>query len=248
MGCGKTILFFLAVEKVREMCQGDGSKNFGYFYCTSRGPFGQSIAVLFRTLLRQLCHSLIVPLAIQRLYDLCDEGLDHRSPTVHELATTLLEIASPSSPSMNSGLDPKDYYLLIDGLDELEPLPRDELLKELRPLFLQNLRNVHILIASRAQREIEESLQEGVVWDLLPVDTKSVQADIRTFVLSEIKSHRGLRKLPEQTHDAILSRVVDQSNGMYGLAPVNRTTHYKEAHSSSAGFAGLSSRFRRSKP
>jgi hypothetical protein len=173
----------------------------------------------------------MVPAAIISLYDLCDEGLDRRSPTVHELARTLKEIVDPSSPSPKSTPDPQDYYLLIDGLDELEPLSREELLKELEPLFSQYLLNVHILVTSRDHREIKESLQEGMVWDLLHVDTKSVQEDIRAFVISEIKDHRGLSRLPQQTHNAILSRVVDQSNGMYDFSPTNTTAHFKEAYS-----------------
>ncbi len=220
VGCGKTVLFFLAVERIREICRGDGSKSFGYFYCTSRGPLGQSIAVLLRCLLRQLCIHSKVPTAIENLYNLCDEGLEHRSPTIHELAETLLGLVATPNASEESAT----YYLLIDGLDELESYSQDELLTELQPLFSQNLLNVHILITSRPRREIEESLQEGAVWNLLPVDTKAVQADIRIFVMSEIQSHRALRRLPRDTQDEILSRLVDQSNGMYGTTPTNTTT------------------------
>ena len=195
------------------MCRGDVSKNFGYFYCTSRSSLGHSIAVLFRSLLRQLCRPTEVPVAIQKLYDLCDEGLDHRPPTIHELGRSLREVVAPSSSSTTSTLVSKDYYLLIDGLDELKPSLRDEFLEELRPILSQVNKNVHILVTSRTQREIEESLREVVTFDLLPVDTQSVQADIRTFVASEIRSHKLLRRLP-QCHDAILTRVADQSHGM----------------------------------
>jgi hypothetical protein len=216
VGCGKTFLFFLAVEEVQKKCR-DGSKNFGYFYCTSHGAdtSGKSIAVVFKTLLQQLCPRPKVPRAIQSLYDICDEGrLDHRSPTVHELAGTLVDIITPSNPSLIPAPDLQDYYLLIDGLDELEPPSRDELLKELRPIVFQNFPNIHVLLTSRNDKEIEESLQQGVVWYSLPVDTESVQADIRIFVRSEIQSHPQLRGLPRNTQDTILDMVIQQSGGM----------------------------------
>jgi hypothetical protein len=169
--------------------------------------------VLLRSLLRQLCHSSTLPAPIQSLYDVCDEGLDHRSPTVHELAQTMRQILA-SSHETPSATDSQHYYLLIDALDELEPSSREELLQELQPLLLQRPANIHVLITSRTQREIEETLYESVAWDSFHVDSKHVQDDIRTFVNSEIQSHRALRRLPQQTRDAILSRIVDQSNGM----------------------------------
>lgn len=141
-----------------------------------------------------------------------------------------MQVLGPSNPAIISARPPQYYYFLIDGLDELESSSREELLQQLQPLLLQNLPNVHILITSRAQREIEETLQEGVVWDLFPVDTESIQGDIRTFVNSEIQTHRGLRRLPQQTQDAILSRVVDQSNGMYEFYPTRTEARITEAH------------------
>jgi hypothetical protein len=246
VGSGKTVLFFLAVETVRKLCQEDKSKSFGYFYCTSRGSLGQNITVLFRFLLRQLCRGAQIPTALQTLYDNCDEGLNHRSPTVRELAQTLSDIVSTVSPSTTPPTDRQDYYLLIDGLDELEHFLQDELLEALQLILSQHLPNLHVMVTSRNQRDIRASLFELAAWDSLPIDTNSVLADIRTYVISEIQSHPRLRNLSQKTQDDILTSLVDQSNGMYDMpcsAPLlSPKTNYK-----TAGFVGLSSKFSRSK-
>ena len=196
------------------MCRRDASKHFGYFYCTSRNSLGQSVSVLFRSLLRQLCYPAEVPSAVQNLYDLCDEGLDHRPPTIHELARTLGEIIAPYSSLPTPAPAPKDYYLLIDGLDELEPIQRDDFLEELRPILSLDSRNVHMLITSRLPKGDRAISQRIGSSGSLPVDTQCVQADIRTYITSEIRSHKQLFRLPRESHEAILARVVDQSHGM----------------------------------
>lgn len=217
VGCGKTVLFFLAVEKVREICRQDKMKSLGYFYCTSRGPSGQDIEALFRTLLRHICSPPSVPAALKNLYESCDQGLDHRSPTVHELATTLKEVLAAPCSSDESNPATRDYYLLIDGLDELELSSFYTLFQELLPIMSAEVfPNVHILVASRNQGEIKATLSHPVKWNPLPVDTVSIQEDIREFVISEIQSYPPLRRL-QSTHDAILKRVADESKGMYGI-------------------------------
>ncbi|KAI8631317.1 heterokaryon incompatibility protein-domain-containing protein [Xylariaceae sp. FL1651] len=88
----------------------------------------------------------------------------------------------------------------------------------LQPLVSQETPNIKFLVTSRKNSEIETYLHDPVQWDSLSVDTRAVQEDIRTFVISEIQSHLRLYNLPQQTREAIILRVADQSQGMFRWA------------------------------
>lgn len=166
---------------------------------------GQDITILFRRLLCQIWQGETVPQAIQDLYELCDRGLDRRSPTVRELAATLRSLTTSQNGTT--------HFILIDGIDELEPSALSDLVEELKTLITSDNNNIRILLASRNQANIETDIRSTGPWRFLPVDTVSVQKDIRRFVQSEIDRHGPLKKR-KAIHDAILERVADQSDGM----------------------------------
>lgn len=172
--------------------------------------------MLLRSLLRQLCGRSNIPPAIQTLYETCDQGLDRRPPTVGELAKVLGEMVASTAAQTATDATRKQHYLLIDGLDELTLSSQESLYETLRPVLAGENPDIHVILSSRSQREIERSLDNFDDRVSLVIEVNDVQGDIRTFVLSEIDSYSPLRRLPQTTHNAILSRVAEQSNGMYG--------------------------------
>jgi hypothetical protein len=127
VGCGKTVLFSAAVEATRAACRGDPYKKTCYFYCTSRDPSGQDVAVLLRLLLLQLCYPPTVSEPLQGLYDVCNEVYPPKKATIKELSRTLQAMLENSGytdlsepPSWTTGeSDKRGVYVLIDGLDEI---------------------------------------------------------------------------------------------------------------------------------
>lgn len=130
MGCGKTVLFLLAVEAVRKRCHAHTQRKLANFCCTSRNPLGQDLLTLFRSLLRQFCSREIIPNAIQTLFESRDQGIDRRPPSIHELASCLKEVISMSNNEDPDKTADTEFCLLLDGLDELAVSTMEELLKE----------------------------------------------------------------------------------------------------------------------
>jgi hypothetical protein len=215
VGCGKTVLFLLAVKEVEKICRAHTQRKLVYFYCTSRNPLGQDLVILFRSLLRQFCSREVIPIAIQTLFESCDRGIDRRPPSIHELASCLKEVVSISNKEDIDKTSDTDFYLLLDGLDELAVLTMEELLNKLKPIVSSDSQHVHVLLVSRNHKEIEMSIDDAATWDKLPLDTVCVQEDIEQFVLSEIAATNLLRRLPQDIQADIVDRVARQSCGMY---------------------------------
>lgn len=100
----------------------------------------------------------------------------------------------------------QEYFLLVDGLDELEQSSRDDLLNELK--IFDNLSNVHILLTSRAEPG------KAGLWNTIPFDIENVKKDIGWFVDAEIQARPQLQKLLPITQQSIRKRLVDQINDM----------------------------------
>jgi hypothetical protein len=216
VGCGKTVLFLLAIEEVRKICRSDKQTRLVYFYCTSRDALGQDLSTLFKSLLRQTCSRESIPAAIKALYDRCHQGIDPRSPSTHELALCLREVVFEPSDGDHDSKSATKFYLLLDGLDELAVPTMDELFYELKPIVSSNSQNVHVLLVSRNHKQIESSIDNtAILWDKLPLDIVKVQEDIEHFVLSEIAAATLLRKLHKDIQAKIVDRVAKQSRGMY---------------------------------
>lgn len=214
VGCGKTVLVSLAVEKVGDLCKTKQHSYVGYFYCTSRGPSGHEVANILRQLIVQLCPPPEVPDVVQALYESCNDRFPPRLPTVHELANTLLEMVSASSSTVQSSEETPEFYLLVDGLDELQWSTRDDLFRALDPIISRQLQNVCFLMAGRHSSDIP-TLPDVAVWKQVDLDMTLIQSDIEIFVSKEVNSHPRLRRLDQNTKDAIKQRVAVEANGMY---------------------------------
>jgi hypothetical protein len=223
VGCGKTVLFSTAVEKTREACRADASKQSCFFYCTSRDPSGHDITVLLRLLLIQLCRPPTVSEPLQSLYDLCNEVYPPKIPTTRELANTfqkILENPVPTdkhdSPSSTTDEPEKqrNIYILVDGLDEVPWVDREEFFQLLSMVTALDLHHVHLLVTSRNQPDIQEAMTEPVLWGQITIEQGMVQPDIRRYVSYTIESNRRLSRLPETVKNAIKARVVNQGKGM----------------------------------
>ncbi|KAK1830651.1 heterokaryon incompatibility protein-domain-containing protein [Podospora conica] len=217
VGCGKTVLFTMAVEAVRSLRRQNKSHGLAFFYCTSRDTSGQDITTLLRQLLVQLCRPSAVPGPIQELYNDCNEEFPPRIPRFDELLKTLLRVLKdPRRVSGGQDTPGSRTFLLVDGLDEFPYGHRDPLFKALREIAGLKLHHLHILVTSRDQTDIRKALG---AWPRVVVDAKMVQADIRLFVDGSLNSEFcRLSELPEEVKDAIRVRVVDQGKDMFLLA------------------------------
>lgn len=203
----------MAVETVRELRREAKGPTLAYFYCTSRDPSGQDITILLRLLLLQLCNPPTVPAAIQELYDACHDGFPPKVPIFKELLRTLLNAVRTTTASDDIP-EGSQTFLLIDGLDEIPWGDRDPTFAALHELAGLGLRHLRLLVTSRIQPDIQSALSDPTSWVPIVVAREMVQADIKVYVENAIKSHPRLARLPGETKQAILVRLVDEGQGM----------------------------------
>ncbi|KAI0015802.1 hypothetical protein F4780DRAFT_785950 [Xylariomycetidae sp. FL0641] len=143
-GSGKTIMSSTIVEDMQTHCQNDPGKSIAYYYFHFQEPGNHPPEQLLRSLLVQYAaQSPVIPSEVNNIRQNCERF--GRSPSESELSSALQALLRniPSS------------FLVIDALDECAGRPK--VLKILGKL-VEGMPNLHIVIASRPERDIETEL------------------------------------------------------------------------------------------
>ena len=77
-----------------------------------------------------------------------------------------------------------------------------------------DLHHVHLLVTSRNQPDIQETMTAPITWGRISIEEAMVQPDIRRYVSHTIDSNLRLARLPEAVRNTIKGRVADQGKGM----------------------------------
>jgi hypothetical protein len=162
----------------------------------------------------------------------CQKTYPAKIPTSNQLSATLIailqEIRSSESSSSNSDGkassslstkslllgEGKEVFLFIDALDEIPVGQREEIFEFLNSLASKRLPRVRILLTSRDEPSIRENLTDPIQWPSVPIDTIAVETDIDLYVRRILSSHHSLRRQSADSKEAIISRLVRDSNGM----------------------------------
>jgi transcriptional regulator of met regulon len=106
-------------------------------------------------------------------------------------------------------------YVTLDALDECED--REELIRVLKAIAGWNLQNLHLLVTSRKERDIEIGLETFIKRpDMICLQTDLVDLDIRAYVQQRLTDDGDLRKwqkdgIRQEIEDALMKG----SRGMY---------------------------------
>ena len=107
-------------------------------------------------------------------------------------------------------------YIILDGLDECDKIGREQLLRTMLHL-LKTCPNLHVLVASRKEVDIQQALKTNC--ETLLAEEKN-RADIKRFVTSEINSlWRKIRPIANAEPMAgeflktVAHNIVNQSEG-----------------------------------
>ncbi|KAF8162138.1 hypothetical protein BJ912DRAFT_299382 [Pholiota molesta] len=195
-GCGKTILCSSIIEKIIALRSEDESISYAYFFFDGRDS--QKDLQLHDKLLR----SLIGQLSLQCdgipavLVDLYGHG---QQPSIRSLQDTLHQLIS--------GL--QTTYIIIDSLDEC--VEREKLLLWIEQIISCKMGNLHMVVASRPEREINDVLQ-SLDPNCVDLATESANHDITIYLeqqLSEVK------KWDDETRGIIKSTLTMRAGGMF---------------------------------
>lgn len=207
MGTGKTILISRIIHHLRERV-GQGFKTrVAFLYCQHERQREQTLPAVLGSLLSQLYHTssnvIDIPPAVREAYE-----QRPAMPTLKQLQKWLQE----------AGQEGIKTFLILDGLDEIEQVRRDDLLESLP---IQSSHDLHLLAASRDLPDIMEALGEPSV-----IHIRARDSDLKEYITSHFdrpSSRRFLRLIAERgrspsepriLRDKITDQIFHTSDGM----------------------------------
>jgi Cdc6-like AAA superfamily ATPase len=181
-GCGKTILSSTVLQDVLQHCQDDPGKVTAYFFFDFNDAQKQDPEMMVRSLLCQLSQqSIKIPASLDALFSLCESG--QRQPSTHALMDALQSLIQ----------DQPQTYIVLDALDECAQ--REDLMKMLETIVGWNVPNLHLLMTSRKERDIESSLEAFVDGqNRICLQSAVVDKDIQQYVRQRLSDDKRLRK------------------------------------------------------
>jgi KaiC/GvpD/RAD55 family RecA-like ATPase len=181
-GCGKTILSSTIIENLQQHCGDNSGTATVYFFFDFKDGQKQDPEFMLRSLLHQVLQQThAIPYSLNALYLLCKDGQQQVS------LQALLEVVEQAMKDL------KRIYVVLDALDECKQ--RSELLDVLRTVAKWRLHNLHLLMTSRKEKEIESSLEDYVHADCqICLQSDVVDKDISRYVQQRLSSDKSLIK------------------------------------------------------
>jgi hypothetical protein len=206
-GCGKTILSSTILQNVLEHCKSDPGKVVAYFFFDFNDTRKQSSELMVRSLVCQLSQQCVkIPKSLDTLISSCGNG--QQQPPLHALLEVLQQMIS----------EVPNTYIVLDALDECPPGGRTELINILEIISAWKLQNLHILMTSRRERDIESSLETFIrEQDFVSLQSKLVDRDIHKYVRHRLSADKQLIKWgndPARRQD-IEEALMKGAQGMY---------------------------------
>jgi hypothetical protein len=208
-GCGKTILSSTIIEHLLQHCHDNASMVTAYFYFDFNDAQKQDPELMLRSLLSQLLQrSFMIPKGIDALFSSSDNG--QRQPSLH----ALLEVTPQVMQQFTHA------YIVLDALDECTQ--RQELMDVLETVAGWQLDNMHLLMTSRKERDIESSLESFVEEeDTVCLQRDVVDRDIQRYVQQRLSDDKKLAKWNKDAavRQEIEDALMQGARGMYACFP-----------------------------
>jgi hypothetical protein len=204
-GSGKTILGSTIIENLQQHYGNTPGTVIVYFYFDFKDTRKQDPKSMLRSLLYQVLQQIsAVPHCLNALYLSCKDG--QQQVSLH----ALLEVAEQTIKDL------KQIYVVLDALDECKN--RAELLDVLKMVAGWRLRNLHLLMTSRKEPEIESSLETYVdAQHQICLQSDLVDKDISLYVQHRLSSDKSLIKWSQDiaVRQEIEAALMRGAHGMY---------------------------------
>jgi ankyrin repeat protein len=201
-GSGKTILSSTFLQDVFSTCGDNNEKAVIYFYFDFNDARKQHAESMLRSLIYQLLRkSIHIPSSLENGF-----LLHEKQPSPDEQLTILRQLTERFT----------EVYVVLDALDECSQ--RSELMDILTTMGAWRLRNSHIIVTSRRERDIESTLQKiSSQRNHISLESEVVDEDIRQYIRHRLSNDQTLNKWGKdpalrQEIEAILTH---GSQGMY---------------------------------
>lgn len=203
-GCGKTMLSATVIDNVLSREPFNPSSAVLYFYFDFNDSSKQNHENMVRSLLAQaLRYCVDVPRELESLYSSCMDG--GWQPTFEALLESLHQTLASF----------EETFIILDALDECTD--RSELLADIDNLVGWENIDLHLLVTSRREQDIEESLA-SLIGDQASVciDSAVISADIRVYVQFRLRTDRALKRWQKnlELSQEIKDTIVEKADGM----------------------------------
>jgi hypothetical protein len=202
-GCGKTILSSTILEDILHPSDNHPKHIVVYFYFDFNDVQKQNAEMMLRSLVVQLSDQAVdVP---ANLAALCSSYAEKGQPSLD----ALLQITRQTIQELSQ------VYIMLDALDECTQ--RAELMEILEIIAGWKLKNVHLIMTSRRERDIESTLQAFIEpQDSICLQSEIVDKDIQQYVRQRLSDDKGLHKWNDTAlQEEIEAALMKGSKGMY---------------------------------
>ena len=208
-GCGKTILSSTVIEHLLQHCNDDISTVAAYFYFDFNDTQKQDPELMLRSLLCQLLRrSPTIAKGVDALFSSCDNG--QRQPSLHALLEVIPQVMHQFT----------HVYIVLDALDECTQ--RSDLMDMLATVAEWQLDNIHLLMTSRKERDIESCLESYVDEEqTICLQRDVVDKDIQRYVQQRLTDDKTLTKWNKDAavRQEIEAALMHGACGMYVWTP-----------------------------
>jgi Cdc6-like AAA superfamily ATPase len=206
-GCGKTILSSTIIKHLVDTHH-DQLLLYFYFDFTDAGK--QTLDNVLRSLISQHYNkSKDTQKLFDSLFSSCGNG--RSQPTCESLCKVFLQMINQA----------KEIYIVLDALDECRTRKgsfSEGLLAWIQSLLDLKQRNVHLLVTSRPEHDIELVLRKLVPSDedVVPIQGDLIEDDIRSYVHTRVRTGDGLKRWQSQPDvlNEIETQLMKKANGM----------------------------------
>lgn len=196
-GCGKSVLCSTAIQYTFRHKRSDPGVGIAFFYFTFNDESKQDDSAMLRSLILQLSGQLSDPQTdLARLHDSYSTSI----PPATLLISHLRQLVQKFD----------QVYILLDALDESQ---REQVLDAIETMRNWSLPGLHVLVTSRDEPDIRDSLSPSEDEDVTMRNAK-IDQDISYFISGQLNTNRKLRKL-RAYHDRIQKILAERSQGVY---------------------------------
>ncbi|KAF2183429.1 hypothetical protein K469DRAFT_583451, partial [Zopfia rhizophila CBS 207.26] len=206
-GCGKTILSSTIIEHLDSTIR---SQPFLYFYFDFNDTGKQTLENMVRSLIAQLYYKREdTRHLLDSLLSSCQDG--RQQPNCDLLCELFLHMLEKV----------KEVWIVLDALDECRTRkgPSTEgILLWIRDLLNSNQRNVHLLVTSRPEQDIQAEFNE---WtgskSMVAIQSELISSDIHTYVHTRVREGSRLKRWRsrQDVQDEIERTLIKKANGMF---------------------------------
>ena len=193
------------IEQLKANCASKPNLAIAYFYFDFNESEKQNATSFVTTLIAQLCNHVVdLPEELKELYKACNNG--RGVATLDALQAALFAVAEKFG----------DVFIVADALDECPKNGnlREELLELIKDINTRSSSNIHLLVTSRPESDIEELLQSLSTTRVIPIQGSPIDADIKSYICNEISSDSKLKKFPIEEQKKIEKRLIEGADGM----------------------------------